>query len=214
MTIYEYRQIIVPASILIPIVIVISRLGRMPAYAKCLLAYLVMTLLFNTTATILTWNRIRNLWIFHFYTIAESFLLLYYFKLILLNKSINTIIRILLWAFPLFCIINFLFLQSLYNFNTYTRPVEAIILIALCAVYWWQENEEDSERSWGNIPNNWFVTAIMLYFAGAFFMFLLFNYFISPQAIKKVNSIILDVHASFLLAMYLLMSVGFLQCRK
>jgi hypothetical protein len=92
--------------------------------------------------------------------------------------------------------------------------VEAIILIALCAVYWWQGTEEDSEKSWGNIPNNWIVTGLMLYFAGAFFLFLLFNYFISPQAIKKVNSIILDVHATLVLIMYLLMTVGLLKCRK
>jgi hypothetical protein len=100
------------------------------------------------------------------------------------------------------------------NFNTYTRPIEAIILITLCAVYWWQENEADSDKSWGDIPNNWFVTSIMLYFAGAFFMFLLANYLISPQAVKKVKNVIMDTHASFVLIMYLLMTVGFLKCKK
>jgi len=193
---------------------VISRFGRMPAYAKCLLAYLVMTAIVNTTNTILTLNRIHNLWVFHIYTILESFLLLYYFKLILINKSVNTIIRVLLWAFPLFCVVNFLFLQSLYNFNTYTRPVEAIIFISLCGVYWWQGNEEDSEISWGNIPNNWIITGLMLYFAGALFLFLLAKYILTGEANRKVWNLVWDTHATLLLIMYLLMSVGFMKCKK
>jgi hypothetical protein len=214
MTIYEYRQIVVPASILLPIMIAVSGYRKLPDYAKWLLYYLVLAAIVNTTATITTWNKVPNLWLLHIYTTLESFLLLYYFKLIIINKKIRSVVGILLWAFPLFCIINFLFLQSINNFNTYTRPIEAIILITLCAVYWWQENETDSEKSWGDIPNNWFVTGIMLYFAGAFIMFLLANYLITQQAIRKAKNIIMDTHASFVLIMYLLMAVGFLKCRK
>jgi len=93
-----------------------------------------------------------------------------------LNKTVNTIITVLLGAFPLYCIINLLFLQEFNDFNTYTRPVEAIMFLALCAVYWWQDNEEDSEKRWENIPNNWIVTGIMIFFAGALFIFLLPKY--------------------------------------
>ena len=214
MTLYEYRQIIVPASILIPIIIVISRFQKMPAYAKCLLTYLVMAAIVNTTATILTWNRENNLWLLHIYTILESFLLLYFFKLIIINKRANSIIRVLLWVFPLFCVVNFLFLQSIYNFNSYTRPVEAIILITLCAVYWWQENEEDAEKSWGNIPNNWIITGLMLYFAVVFFLFLLANYVLTRETIKSARNLVLDTHATLVLVMYLLMAVGFMKCKK
>jgi hypothetical protein len=214
MTIYEFRQIIVPASIIIPVYIALSGFRKLPEYAKWLLYYLIFAAIVNTTATITTWNKIPNLWLLHIYTALESFLLLYYFKLIILNKKIRSVVGILLWTFPFFCVINFVFLQSMNNFNTYTRPIEAIIIIALCAVYWLYENEEDSEKPWGNIPNNWFVSGIMLYFAGSFFMFLLANYFISPQAIKKVKNIVWDSHASFLLIMYLLMAVGFLKCKK
>lgn len=214
MTIHEYRQITVPASILIPIIIAISRFTKMPAYAKCLLVYLVMSAIVNTTATILALNGIPNLWLLHIYTILESFLLLFYFKLIILNKSANSIIRVFIWAFPLFCVVNFLFLQSLYNFNTYTRPVEAIIFITLCAVYWWQENEEDSEKPWGNIPNNWIITGLMLYFAGVFFLFLLAKYILTGQGFKKAWNLVWDAHATLVLFMYLLMAVGFMKCKK
>lgn len=214
MTLYEYRQIIVPASILLPIFIALSGFRKLPEYAKWLLYYLVLIAIVNTAVTILTWEKKPNLWLIHIYTALESFLLLFYFKFIILNKKINSAIGVLLWAFPLYCVVNFLFLQSIDKFNTYARSVEAIILIALCAVYWWQGNEEDSEKPWENIPNNWFVTGIMLYFAGAFFLFLLSNYFISQKAIEKVKNIIWDINASFLLIMYILMVVGFLKCRK
>jgi hypothetical protein len=216
MTIYEYRQIIVPASILIPICIAISRFRKMPAYATCLLIYLVISAIVNTTAIAIihVWKGKNNLWLLHIYTILESFLLLYYFKLIIINKSVNSTIRVLLWAFPLFCIVNFLFLQSIRNFNTYTRPVEAIIFIALCAIYWWQDNKEDTEKPWRDIPNNWMVTGLMLYFSGGFFLFLLAKYIMTGVANKKAWDLVWDAHATLVLIMYLLMAVGFMKCKK
>jgi hypothetical protein len=215
MTLYVYSQIIVPASILIPIGVAISRFREIPAYAKWLLSFLVMSAIINTIGTILALNDRHNLWLLHVYTILESFLLLYYFKLIISNKTINIIIRCLLLAFPLFCVINFLFLQSLYSFNTYARPLEAIIIVFLSAVYWWQENEEDSDNSWGNIPNNWFVTGLMLYFAaGVLFLFLFAKYILNERPTKQEGSLVWDTHATLVLVMYLLMAIGFFKCKK
>ena len=143
--------------------------------------------------------------------------LLNFFKFIIKNQSARSVLQILLWAFPLFCVINFSLLQSFYDFNTYSRPGEAIIFIALSMIYWWQDHEEYAETSWTNISTNWFVTGLMLYFAGSFFLFLFSNYLltiISVESRKNVSHIAWNTHGTFMLIMYLLIAVGFMKCKK
>ena len=65
----------------------------------------------------------------------------------------------------------------------------------------------------GKYPNNWIVTGLMLYFAGAFFLFLLANYTLAG-ANRHARNIIWDAHATLVLIMYLLMAVGFMKCKK
>jgi hypothetical protein len=89
------------------------------------------------------------------------------------------------------------------------------MLIALCAVYWWQENPEDSEKPWENIPNNWIVTGLMLFFAGTFFLFLLPKYIIVIGATdKKAWNLVWNANATLVLIEYLLMAIGFIKCKK
>src|SRR6187200_274708 len=118
MTLYEYRQIIVPASILVPVSIAVFRYGKLPPYGKCLLYYLVFTGAVNITAIILAWNGMNNIWLLHILTPVESFFLLFYFRYVIPNKKVTALIGILMWVFPLFCAVNSLFLQDLSNFNT------------------------------------------------------------------------------------------------
>ena len=213
-----FLSFIAPGSIIIPITVFIMRFTKVPSYAKWIFTYLIFSAVLNITAIIIARVfHLFNLWLFHINTITESFLLLQYFQLIITNATVKSVIRVLKVAFPLFCIINFLFLQSLAVFNTYTRPVEAIIFIALCMVYWWQANDEDTDLSWGSIANNWIVTGLMLYFAGAFFLFLFSNYMLSSISISE-RRIAMDIawitHGAFVIIMYLLFAIGFIKCKK
>ena len=164
-----YFDYVVPGSILLPIAVFLLKIRDTPAYIKLLFYYLIISALVNVIGIIMARNKIPNLWLIHIYTALESFLLLWFFKYIIKKPVVLKAINVLIIGFPLFCVFNFLFLQSIYNFNTYTRPIEAIIFIALCMIYWGQEGEEDIH--WAASPANWFVTGLLLYFSGAFFIY-------------------------------------------
>jgi hypothetical protein len=206
-----YLDYVVPGSVLLPIAILLPKVRHTPVYAKLLFSYLLISALVNATFIIMARNNIPNLWIIHIYTALESFLLLWFFKYIIKKPIALKVIQALMIGFPLFCVFNFLFLQSIYNFNTYARPFEAFIFIALSMIYWGQESEEDIH--WAAIPANWFVTGLLLYFSGAFFIFLFSNY-LAGYVTNKVMDIAWYTHATLILLMYILFAIGFLKCKK
>jgi hypothetical protein len=206
-----YFDYIVPGTVLIPIAVLIPKLKNTPAYIKLLFYYLVISAIVNAISIITARNNIPNVWMLHIYTALESFLLLWFFRFIIKKPAVKKVIQTLIIGFPLFCVFNFLFLQSISHFNTYTRPIEALIFITLSMIYWAQESEKDIR--WAEIPANWFVTGLLLYFSGAFFIFLFSNY-LSGYVSGKVMDIAWYTHATLILLMYILFAIGFLKCKK
>lgn len=206
-----YFDYIVPATVLIPIAVLIPKLGKSPAYIKWLFFYLVISAITNVISIITARYDIPNLWLTHIYTSLESFILLCFFRLIIKKTTIRNVITVLIILFPLFCILNFLFLQSFYDFNTYTRPVEALIFVALSMIYWGQESEDDIR--WSDVPADWFVISLFLYFSGAFFIFLFSNY-LAGYVSTKVMDIAWYTHATLIGLMYILIAIGFLKWEK
>ena len=108
-------------------------------------------------------------------------------------------------GFPLFAIMNSLYLQSLFHFNSYARGIEALIMIVFCLIYIAKDHEEGS---WGSVPENWVNAGILLYFSGSISQFT-FSNVVSVHAPQYFKMIIWDIHATFVWIMYVLFSVGF-----
>jgi len=206
-----YLDYIVPGSILLPIAVLIPKLRDTPAYIKLLFYYLVISALVNATCIIMARYNTPNLWMIHIQTTLESLLLLWFFRYIIRNPVVLKVILALMIGFPLFCVLNLLFIQGIHNYPSYTRPFEALIFIALSMFYWVQESEEDIH--WAAIPANWFVTGLLLYFSGAFFLFLFQNYLIKFVT-NDVIYIVWYVHATLVMLMYILFAIGFQKCKK
>ena len=206
-----YLDYVVPGSILLPIAILLPKLKDVPAYIKLLFYSLVISAIINTICIMMARNGIPNLWMIHIQTILESFLLLWFFEYVIKKKVTLKVIQVLRIGFPLFCVFNLLFIQGIHSFPSYTRPFEAIIFIALCMIYWWQESDENNR--WTTIPANWFVTGLLLYFSGAFFIFLFSNY-LAGYVSYSVMIIAWYTHATLIMLMYILVAIGFLKWKK
>lgn len=206
-----YLDYIVPGSILIPIAILLPKIRGTPVYLKLLFYFLVLSAIVNAVSIIKARNNETNLEMIHIQTILEAFLLLWFFSYIIRNKAVHSVVRVLIIALPIFCIVNLLFIQGKDVYPSYTRPFVALIFIALCMVYWVQESEEDIP--WATLPSNWFVTGLLLYFSGAFFLFLFQNYLIEFVS-NEVLKIVWYGHATLAMLMYILFAIGFLKWKK
>jgi len=201
-----FAGIIVPLSILLPIGIFIPRYKYASKELKAIFYYLVMVSLISFVAIVLKNQKINNLPLLHVYTILEAGFIFYYFKTVFKNEAANRIINFLMVVFPALCIVNFSFFQSIYKFNTYTRPLEAILITILCIIYFFKSGF--FER-WIKMPVNWINMGIMSYFPAASIIFILSNTFVFKSYDRDLNILVWDLHALLVLIMYLLFAKAF-----
>lgn len=211
---YIFMGIIVPYSAIIPLAVAIIRHRHLNTKCWYIFLYLCITTASNIASRILAANHTTNMPLLHVYTLVEMFLFSIFFIHAFPSRQIKFFIRILVALFSLFCIINFTFIQSIYQFNTYPRPIGAIIIIILSMLYWWKTGKsDDDERKWIDITENWIISGILIYFSSTLLLFIFSNYLVDQFSIKA-NKFIWNLHGAMVIFMYLLFTVAFLKSKK
>lgn len=201
--------VLVPLSIILPVFIAIIRYNKLPAEGRILFYYLIMAGLINTVATMMARNGIRNLPLSHLLTMLEFVMLTDYFLIVLKEKKAMRILQV---CFITACILNTIFLQNIWQFNTYTRSLEALIIMLLSVNLFAKMFTDIEGPKLARRSDFWFNTGMFLYFSGSFMLFIFSNFLL--QASKKDWNIIWNIHATFLLFMYILFTIGFIKCKK
>lgn len=112
----------------------------------------------------------RNYWFLHIYGFLEAIILFYFFSQVVQRDKI--LVYLLAVSYCAYYVINS-FAWEFDMFNTNARTTESVIMILLSILMLHQfyQNEDDIfiDRS----PLFWIIIAILTYFAGAFFSFVL-----------------------------------------
>ena len=199
---FFYQSYVVYAATLIPVITGLVYYKQLNKPVKTLLLYVSVSLVINISAYIMGRLTKNNLPLLHFYTIFELVTVSVYYKRAFATKTANRWIIPIIIIYPVLCIINFSFFQSLYEFNTYTRPLGAIIIILYSGIYisWQQARLKNQQFTshWGN----WVAAGFLLYFCGSFFQFI-FSNLISHYASHFVKMTIWNIHATLVIIMYL-----------
>jgi len=198
--------------VLLPVTAATARWGALPGACRILLYYLLFAGAMNAASGILAANKIPNLYLLHFYTIAELAFLLAFFNKVPQAGLSKKALLVTVVLFTIAGIINFLFLQRFNHFNTYTRPVEALIIAACCLAYFYHYNP-DEHKTWSGTGINWMITGMLLYFTGALLLFV-FSDIILKENNPALRLATWNIHATLVLIMYLLFAIGFLQWKR
>ncbi|PJJ83600.1 hypothetical protein [Mucilaginibacter auburnensis] len=197
-----YLGYFIPAFTLVPVIAGLFLYNGINKPLRVLLIYLVTSFVFNVTGSVLAGFGINNLPGLHLYTVAEVLTIMLYYLYAFDKGLVSRWIKMVMIVFPVICIVNFSFFQSIYEFNTYTRPLGAIIVIVFTAAYLAMQsgfkNQQLIKRS-GRLVASGF----MIYFCSSLFQFI-FSNVISKHAAKGVKLIIWNIHGTFVLIMYLL----------
>ncbi|OQP60595.1 hypothetical protein A3860_32800 [Niastella vici] len=208
---YAWLVYVVPLSLLIPLITALLKSISLRRPLWILVGYLVVSGSINMVAILNSGKN--NLPYLHLYTCVEGTLLLLFYQTVQPVPWMRQLNTVLIFAFPLLCIINGLFLQSIYQFNSYVRPIEAILLIGNSAYYSWYDTAKRETGSWTANPFNWINAGFLLYFSGSLFQFI-FSNVVSATAGYTIKLLILDIHGTLVLCMYILMAIGFYKCNK
>jgi len=197
--------IIAPSTVLIPIGVAIYKYARMPLSLRYIFFYLIISACINFVAILLSYQSINNLPLLHLLTFFELFLLLYYFSC-LFEYKISITVKYVCWVSLLFCLVNSLWLQSIFSFNSYARGIEAIIIILVSLLYFVRVPEKQ-KTPWDIL----IVSGLLLYYAGSFFLYLFSNFLKKGH---RLSTMVWDVNASIVLILYLLITLGIIKCKR
>src|SRR5690348_4527768 len=129
-----YLSVIVPASILIPIIAGIWRYRQLPGSARLMLAYLVVAGIVDVAASFMADRRINNMPLLHVYTVLEYIMILAFYHQLLTGK-IKLVIKWMMVLFTLLCIAYALFIGSIYRYNVLPRSLEGFIIGGLAMIF-------------------------------------------------------------------------------
>jgi hypothetical protein len=200
----------VPFVMVVPFVVAWIRLKALPGYAVAIAWLLVLSGVTQLTITFLAEARINNMPFFHVYTVLELLILLFFFNRLLKSDAAVKYLYLTGGGFLVFAVVNSLYIQHLFQFNSYARSIEAIIVIALCFAYFGQQFRTDQLAF--KDPGLWFVTGLFVYFASSFMIFIYSN--LSLELDKYFDWVMWNIHATIVLIMYALYTVGFLKCSR
>lgn len=197
---------IVPLSILIPILFGLLNFKSATIGSRLLFYYLIASGLINFAAIIMAEFGIKNLPLLHVYTVVETILILSYLRTLFVETLIKKIMGFVIILFPILCVLNFTFLQSIYSFNTHTRPLEAILITFACFLYLYKSGFTEN---WISKPSSWFNMGILIYFPVACIIFIVSNYMVFVTKNRAMNLHVWHLHAALVLVMYLIWARGF-----
>lgn len=210
---YLYMGVIVPASVVVPVVFAIVKFSDLNKPLTTIFFYLLFAGMVNACAALLAFRQINNLPLLHVYTIAEFLFLALFFYQVTGSPGMKKGVLAGMLLFPLYGFINFTFIQSLQVFNSYTRPVEAILLIMGSLAFFYMQSLKNQNSSWQAQPETWIVIGILVYFSSSLVQFS-FSNVVSSHAGRNVKLLIWTIHATLVLIMYVLFAVGFAKCRE
>ena len=209
---FLYMGVIVPVSVIIPIVFAIAKYRYVNAPLVTIFLYLLFAGVINASAAILAFRHINNLPLLHVYTIFEFLFLGVFFYQVSQRQKIKKLIRGSMLLFPVFCLINFAFIQDLHVFNSYTRPIGALLLISFSLVYFYVQTVDNHDLRWHSQPKTWIVIGVLIYFSSSLVQFS-FSNVVSTHVSANTKLFIWAIHATLVLIMYLLFAVGFAKCK-
>lgn len=176
-------------ALLIPLVVILRRPHR---YRECmpLVIYILIAILLNIIAVLIQLYRDvmpdymqNNNLFYNLHAVARVYLFSWYIGLIN-QKKFRTVTAVAIVLFSIFLAANFIFSESILELSKWLPVAETVILLLLCMKYFLFSIKDDSETDWTREPSFTACTAIALYVAATFFVFLFIT---SPWVAYKVN---------------------------
>jgi hypothetical protein len=173
---------------------------------RILFFLLILTSLVQLSSTILWKYKMNNLFLYHFYTVAEFLLLGVLYAKHLNGLVKTTFMQGLMFAFVILALINTLFFQSLNEFNSNITFTESLLMIVFSVLFFYKLLRDLQHRKLERVPIFWINMSVLTYFSGALILFHVSNELISIP--KEEREIVWGTHAVFSLVHYFLYAVA------
>lgn len=198
------------ASTLVPISFGLTKFRLITLELRLVLGLLGMSFFCDLVEFPLHYWRINN-YAGDLYRLTEFTLLLILYYKILGNPRMFKTYLILGLLYILFFVSNLLFLQQ-EKINSYTNTISALIFIVLAVGFFYKLMQDLPALQIYQLPMFWINVAILVYFSGNLFLFILSHYLV---AIMKDNLMVYwSFHNGLSILKNILFTVGFYMVAK
>jgi len=204
---FEYSNLV----ILVPLLIAAVNFKNYTTDLKIIFYYLALATVTQAVSFAFWKQSINNFPILHLYTIVEYLLLLWFYAVILKKFIPNYIFIVLSIAFTIFLVLNSVFIENIYEFNTYGRSLEALIFIFLSISWFVKIVAEDEETRLMGKAINYINSGFLVYFAGSIAMFSYSSYVAQMSEVHRVN--VWTIHTVLAVQLYILIAIGLWKTR-
>jgi len=192
--------------ITIPVLIGSLRYRQLSKECRIIYFFTIIAWVTEISSYITRSMSINNMPLLHIYTVVE-FTMISWFYHVLFKKmfSFSPLIFIAV-LFACGSVINSVFIQRILSFNSYTRGIEAMLIIVYAVVFLYGFFFQSDTRQVTDNPALWITAGILIYFSGAATLFILSNY-ILPMG-YQFNKNVWALHAMLSIIMYCFITVG------
>lgn len=172
-----------------------------------LMVFLLLQLILNGYADILSSRRITNISIYQLNCLLSFALLSVYFEQIIHDKRVRNFIIGCIIFYVAFFILDTFSLENDDVFNSYTFSVASLIIIIYCLFYYLKQLLNPRIAQITSTHEFWAATGILFYNTGNFFIFLSYRFLTIHN--NGDNGLLWRLHNCILLLMCILISIGF-----
>lgn len=157
----------------------------------------------------------KNYWIYNIFNIIEF---IFYAFLFYQNLKIPILKRIVVYFIPmivLFSLYNYIFLQGLDRFHTYTLLFGSFFMVFFCCCYFYEwVLPEQITQNLLKQPFFWICVGLLLFYLGSVIINALFEYLRSSDMLQEGKRIYKLINQSLNLVLYTAFSISFILCRN
>ncbi len=172
---FENLSLISSFIAVIPLLLAIFNLKKLSKIQTKLVYILVIVLVVESISSILWNQKINNLPLYHFYTVIEFLLIINIFMTALSGVFSKLFFLIVSIVFIVFAIVNTLFFQDLYTFNSNATSVLGILVIFFALSYFYALLKEMKYNALETNPMFWISSGFLIYFSSNLILFYINN---------------------------------------
>lgn len=182
---------------------------KLPKEMKYFSWFVFVSFAVQVIASILFYQRENNLPVLHIYTVVGFVCLMIFYNQIFDGLIRPMILWVLAGVFVTFSIINSIFIQDIYSFNSYALSVEAVIIIILSlTTFVFLMNDIVKERRVAIIKSiSWINAGLFIYYSSSLLVFYFGNMIINFSKTPLVRYTWF-IYALFSIIMYFCFFIG------
>lgn len=198
---------IAPWLVVVPTYKALSRYSGLTPALKHVLYYLILASLTQAAAFAFWYQKANNMPLLHVYTLLEFFFVASFYHHALGSLLPANSLRVLILFFSLFSILNSLFIQNIYQFNSYASALKSLLVLVLALLFLLKKIREQPPTTGSSVASeSWINSGFLIYFSGALVLFSFAGLLPRQQALQ-LN--VWSLHLFLLIILYILLTIAF-----